>query len=417
MANTWQNPSIIAKEALIHMKNNCVAGDKVFRGYEQEFTTNSNGWKKGQSISIKTPLYVRVQDGAVINPVDIYEQTTSMTLAFRKHTAHRITGDEMTYNIDAFSERVIKPNVVALANYVDSTIFSCYKGITNQVGSPGTTPSNYLTYALAAARLDDHGVPPEDRYLFLNPTAKAYVSDQLKGISNPEMAKSIIQKSYSGNLAGFDTYMSQNINVHTCGTAAGLGTSAMTAAGAEEATSLNIDDDSDAWTLTLTEGDIFTVATVNACSPVDGKDLGYLRQFVCSDGTLGGVSGDSPHLDNGTDATIDIPFVLRSSAAAENKLPYQTVVDLPADNDDIVIAGTAGGTYPVNMAWHKNAIALAMVPVEPLPTLKTDVRTQDGYTIRVTIGGDIINYQAYIRFDILFALKVLDPFLGVRIAG
>jgi len=65
------------------MENNCVMGNLVYRGYEQEWMTNSNGWKKGSSITVKAPTYARVQDGATINVVDLYEQSTTFTLAYR----------------------------------------------------------------------------------------------------------------------------------------------------------------------------------------------------------------------------------------------------------------------------------------------------------------------------------------------
>jgi len=40
-----------------------------------------------------------------------------------------------------------------------------------------------------------------------------------------------------------------------------------------------------------------------------------------------------------------------------------------------------------------------------------------GYSIRVIRDYDVINDQEYIRFDVLYGRMVINPFLGVRIAG
>ena len=45
--------------------------------------------------------------------------------------------------------------------------------------------------------------------------------------------------------------------------------------------------------------------------------------------------------------------------------PYQTVTAAPADNAAItVMTGTAGASYPQNLGFHKNAITLAMAPLD-----------------------------------------------------
>src|SRR5574343_963005 len=128
MSNAFVNPTVVAKEALMQLENNCVMSNLVYRGYEEEWAKNHNGWKPGQTINVKVPVYDRVKDGATIDVVDIREENTTMTLAYRKHVAKKLTSEEMTYNIDMASERIIKPAMVALGNYIDSTLLSAYKG-------------------------------------------------------------------------------------------------------------------------------------------------------------------------------------------------------------------------------------------------------------------------------------------------
>lgn len=421
MSNTYITPTVVAQESLMQLENNCVMGNLVHRGYESEWAKNHNGWKPGSSITIKAPVYARVQDGSVINVVDIREEDITMTLAYRKHVAHRLTSDEMTYSIDKFSDRIIKPAMVAIGNYVDTQLLTCYKGVCNQVGTPGTTPSNYLTFALAAARLTDHAVPPDNRACVVNPTTMAYLSDNLKGLNNPDMASSIVKASYKGPLAGFQMYESQNIANHTCGTAAGLTTVLMDATSSEGDTTLLIDTNG-SWTLTVLEGDILTVDGTNACNPISGNDLGYLRQFVVSNGTLGTAIG-TLHVDNGNDGTVmtipgAAPWNIYSSAATKTYLPYQNVVTLPTNNEEVTVSGTASLVHPVNLSFHRDAFALAMVPLEMPPSVAWKAQmTKNGYSVRVIRDYDVINDFEYIRFDVLFGIKVLNPFMACRIAG
>ena len=45
---------IIAREAVMILENNLVMGDLVYRGYEDEFDKNINGYKIGSTVRIVT---------------------------------------------------------------------------------------------------------------------------------------------------------------------------------------------------------------------------------------------------------------------------------------------------------------------------------------------------------------------------
>ena len=78
MSNTYVNPTVVARRALEELENNCVMGNIVYRGYEDEFMRKHNGWKQGSSVTIKAPLYFRVKDGATIDVVDLREEDTTL---------------------------------------------------------------------------------------------------------------------------------------------------------------------------------------------------------------------------------------------------------------------------------------------------------------------------------------------------
>lgn len=412
MSNTWINPTVVAKETLLQLKNNTVMGALIHRGYEEEWAKTNNGWKVNSTITLKAPLYLRVKDTATLDLVNIVERSTTMTLGYRKHVAVAVTSDEMTYNAEKGIPRVAKAAAQALGEYIDLTALGMYKYIPNQVGTPGNTPKDFITLALANAKLSDHAAPTTDRHCVINPTATAHIADALKGLYNPTYTGPLVEQSRVGRTAGMTIYESQNVNSHTCGTAAGLTTPLIYGTVSEGATTLPVDTNG-SWTLTMLAGDLFTVDSVYGVNPITGNSTGQLRQFCC----------DQDALDNGTDATVyctpgTAPNKIYSASATEDYLPYQTVDALPADNANVRVVGTAGQVYPVNLAFHRDCIALAMVPLEmPESVVWKGQESYEGYSVRVIRDYDVTNDREIVRFDVLFGLKVINPFLGCRIAG
>lgn len=413
MAGTFINHTLVAREAVRQLKNHCVMGNLVFRGYEEEWKKNPNGWKIGNSITLKAPVYFRVKNGAVIDVVNVVERSTTFTLSYRKHVAWPITSQEMTLNIDKFSKRFITPAMQALGNYIDETLLSLYKGIPNQVGTPGTTPNKFYTFAEASAVLSDEGCPQQDRSVVMDPWAQASMADNLKGLFQAQIVGQVIGQGSVPQLATFTPYMSQNVQTHTNGTWASGITVQKDGASSEGDTTLAIK--SDGTTNTALQGDIFTIATVNSNNPISGASTGRLRQFVVDANATMDGSGEIAALQ-ATPGTA--PHNIYSASASEDYLPYQTVVALPANNDAVTIAGTTGQTYKANLAFHKDCLGLCMVPLEiPASASWSAQESYEGYTIRVIRDYDVTNDQEYIRFDVLFGVKVLNPFLGCRIAG
>ncbi len=411
MASTWINPSVVAKEVVRQVENNTVMGNLVFRGYEEEWQKKPNGYKPGSSITIKAPVYLRPKATAVMDAVDLLEKSLSLSLDFRYHIAYPVTLDEMTYNAEKNVPRFAKAAGQALGELIDRTLLGLYKYIPNQVGTPGVTPKDFLTLALANAKMSDHAAPTMDRNLVINPTAQAYIADALKNVYNPPTVGPAVERAKFATVAGLDCYVSQNVASHTCGTAAGLATVLVDDTVAEGDVSITIDTNG-TWTLTLTEGDIFEVADVYGNNPISGVSTNQLRQFVCRS-----------HTDDGNEGTISCipgvsPWQIYSAAATEKFLPYQNMVALPANNAAVTVAGTAALVHPVNLAFHKDTFALAMVPLEIPDSVVWKAReSHNGYVISVVKDFDVINYQEYIRFDILFAATAINPFLGCRLAG
>lgn len=414
MSNTWVNPTVVAKEVLLQLKNNCVMANLIHRGYEAEWQKTQNGWKPGSSIQIKAPIYARVKDGATMDVHDINERYLTLTLSYRKHVAVAVTADEMTYNAEKGIPRVAAAAAQALGEYIDNTLLGLYKKIPNQVGTPGVTPSDFLSLALCNARMSDYAVPVNDRRLIVDPTAQAYIANSMKNLYNPATTGPAVERSKFATLANMDCYVSQNVNRHTCGTAAGVSGLAIDAtAPASGATTLTIDNGSGDWTTTLKQGDIFTSASTYGVNPVTGATIGHLRQFVV----------DADVTDAGTEATVTCspgtsPHQMYDATAAEKFLPYQNMDLLPAENDVVTVAGTAGLIHPVNLGFHRDAFALCMVPLEiPDSAPWKGSASYEGLSVTVVKDWDQTNFQETCRFDVLFAAEAINRFLACRLAG
>lgn len=416
MSDVFVNPSIVAKEALRQLKNNCVMGNLVYRGYEEEFTTLSRGWKVGSSITVKAPVYFRTHAARDITAakVDLLERSTTFTVGTWCGVAFDLTAEEMTFSIDKFTKRFITPAMQAIANKIDVTLLGLYNQIPCQVGTPGTTPDDLMTYLQAHARLSDMATPLDNRHCVINPTTKIYLANHLKGLFHQEMVGTAVQKAMLPPIAGFQMYESQNVQTHTPGTWAAATIYVDDAAGASENdTTVTVDNGAGDWVTTATAGDIFTIAGVNACNPISGVDTGYLRQFVVTTAATDAGTESALACTPGTS-----PYNIRSSGATSQYLPYQTVVTLPADDAAITVAGTSAVAYPVNLAFHGDALGLCMVPIElPASITWKAVESYDGYTISVVryFNGDTLTET--IRFDALFGVKALNPFMACRIAA
>ena len=407
MANTIITPAIIAKEALFHLENNIIMGQKVHRQYKKEFV------KIGDSVTIRKPVKFIATDGATRSNQDVIEETTSIVINNRKHVSWNFSSQDLTLTIEEYAERYIKPAMITLSNTIDRAL--CVEGAQeffNQTGVPGTTPADFSVLADTGQKMDEEPVPDDgNRCLVLNPAGRWGLANGMGGtgsggIFNAEIVHGMVRRGRLGEIANFDIYGDQNIAVHTVGAFTGAPL-VNDAAFANDTDLVAFDGMVGTQAGALVKGDIFTIAGVFSVNDVSKESTGILQQFVVVvDVATAGGAGTAqvfPDINDGSTA---------STAA------FQTVDALPADNAAITIVGVAGVSYPQNLAFHKNALALVTIPLE-LPDSATFKARADwrGYSIRVIKDYDIDTDEEIIRLDILFGTKAIYPELGIRLWG
>ena len=407
MANIIITPSIIAKEALFHLENNIIMGQKVHRQYKKEFV------KIGDTVTIRKPVKFIATDGATRSNQDVLEETTSIVINNRKHVSWNFSSQDLTLTIEEYAERYIKPAMITLSNTIDRAL--CVEGAQeffNMTGTPGTTPADFQALADTGQKMDEEPVPDDGyRCLVLNPAGRWGLANGMGGtgsggIFNAEIVHGMVRRGRLGEIANFDIYGDQNIAVHTVGDHSGAPL-VNDAAFANDTDLVAFDAMVGTVVDALVKGDIFTIDGVFSVNDVNKESTGVLQQFVVlANVTTAAGAGTAqvfPDINDGSTA---------STAA------YQTVDALPADDAPINIVGTATVSYPQNLAFHQNALALVTIPLE-LPDSAVFKARADwrGYSIRVIKDYDIDTDEEIIRLDILFGVKAIYPELGVRLWG
>lgn len=415
MANTVLTASVIAKEATMILENELGMAKAVYRGYEKEYSNSVNGYTPGATVTIKKPTDFTVRDGAVASSQDVVEGSTSITVDKQKGVDFQFSSLELTLSIKELSERVIKPAMVQLANQVDRDLMALYNKVPNWVGTPGQTVNSFTDYAKAPERMDLLAVPQGERTSFLSPTDFWGMVGSQTGLYIQGAANSAYREGSLGNIAGITTNMSQNVPTHTVGPLGGTPLVNGAAQNVTYATSKDTGTQSlitDGWTASaasrLKAGDVFTLGTAGGVgvydvNPVTKATLPYLKQFV--------VTADASS-DGSGNATLTIsPPIITSGA-------FQNCSAAPADNAAITVMGTAGTGYAQNLVFHKNAFALAMVPlVSPPGAVDVARETMNGVSVRIIPFYDGTNDISKWRCDILYGVKTIDPRLALRLSG
>lgn len=409
MANTFLTPSVFAQEGLMILENELVLGNKVRADYSDQFAM------VGDTINIRRQTAFSGQtDNLDLSSFteDVTEGKTTITMNKTLSTKVNIGVLDRTLSFDRVSKEVIAPVMVRFKDYIEQQIAAQYTGIYHFDGTPGTVPASYLALANPNAIMTDVGIPDSDRFAVHSPTASASLADSLKGVYVAEKAKTAFEKSKVGPYGGLDNYQSVHVPTHTVGPLGGTplvngGAQAVTYAAAKDTWSQSLI--TDGWTASaanrLKAGDIFTMPNVFSVNPVSKVSTGRLQTFT----VLSDVSSDG---SGNLTATISPPIITSGA--------YQTVTAAPADNVALTIkTGTASTAYRQSLIMHPDAIALVTRPlrIEQGSSVKTSTKSGNRVSISCTEWVDGNTLSHYMRFDMLFGVKLIDPRLALRLTN
>lgn len=404
MANTLKTltDGDITREALRILKNSNAVLKSVNRQYDDRFA--KTGAKNGGTLQIRLPNRYTVNTGRDITSAvggtgaDTTETMTALVVATQKNVPVQFFASELTLSLDDFSDRVLKPAMSVLASNIALDVSTAMAtGFHATIGTPGTTPSSFLTFAQAGERLDWQTAPRDgNRTVLLNPTAMAATADAQKGLFQSASAiSSQYEDGLMDQMTGFRFKMDQSMPTITNGAGASYQTN--TPSGITNgATAIAVDTGTGA----LAAGQVFTIAGVYEVNPDTKVSTGQLKQFVVASAYAGG-SGN-----------ITIGQTLYKSG------PYQNIsADIP-DNTALTLLGSASTAYVRNFAFHRDSIVLATADLEVPKGRDMAYRANmDGLSLRFVRDYNVLTDNFIGRFDILFGYKVVRPEWGVQIIG
>ena len=403
----------ITYESLDILESELGAANHTTRKYEGLFGPAKDGHSaSGASIRVRKPPLLEVVDGPDVSGSfqAVEDDYVQMTIDKFKSVPIVITEEEMSLKMNDFSEQVIRPAMSALAHKVELEIFSMYKKVWQYVGVPEAVTATQLEVLQAGAILDDSLCPRDgNRALFLNPETMAQQVNARRTLF--ESSKAIDSQYRKGlvakNVDGFDWHLSQMVRSHTSGANTGGGL----VDGANQTGASLLADDFTASSAAFKEGDILSLTGYKNVNFNSKDTLNRIRNVV--------VTSDVTSDATGNETTIPISPSIVTAGKKQN------TAGTLADAEALLLFGHASNyaskTFAQNMAWHKNAIALAFARlVNPngqgaQASVKTDEKL--GISVRFSRWWDGDKGLWKARFDIYFGLSMLRPEWCIRIFG
>lgn len=311
--------------------------------------------------------------------------------------------------------KILKPAATRLVTDLELDLGRfMFKNANLHYGTPGTVVDAWGDVAGAGALMDSMGVPNDsDRFYIMNPFTTVNLADTQRGLSSgsDSLVNTAWQNAMISNKFGNLTAMSSNaLPSYTSGSATDR---AGTLSAAPDATYVTHKDTMiqsiaiagiGAGTDTIKAGEIVTVAGSNRLG------LSTREPFVDQTGSQiiwSGIVTEDVAMVGGAGTIL-----VAGPAIQETNGQYNTVDVALANGAVLTILGTAATVVQPNMFYHKQAFGLGSVPLKKLFATDTIATTEDGMQIRVTRYADGDANKQKIRFDLLPAYSVFNPFFA-----
>lgn len=374
-------PTIFA-QGLSALRNRCVLPSLINNSY------STNAMEKGQTISIPIPSAITT-NAVVPGPYapdsgSIAPTAAQITLSNWQEAAFTLNEQELGYIVNGYTSRQITAAISALADYVNQTIFNCYNGVNNVVGTAGTIPFSDGTVGNAVdlkETLTLWKTPYADRRLVLDTTTmgnalKLQAFAYMLNSNDP----SVMREGDIGRKFGFDWYEDQQVPRHISGTIT-TGLTANSTAGVAGAYTFNATTAAASGACALLVGDVIKIA-------------GHTRSYALT--------------ANATQASSSSVVSLIVNAPLQYALVGTEAITVVA-------------SHTVNLGFHADAFGFAsrtMAPVagaEPNPFQMDVADPVSGLTLRLQVREEF--HRIRWAFDLLWGVSLVRPDLSCRLLG
>lgn len=411
MANAFNKEERIAFESILEGFDDALVLSRAASVYSTDSLTME---RASDTIWRPQPYVAQSFTGTDMtsNFKDYTQLAVPASLGFSKSVPWTLTAKELR---DALQEqRLGDAAKQKLASDINVAMMTVAANQGTLVVKRTTAATGYDDVALADAVMNEQGVQAFDRYAAFSSRDYNNMASNLAGrqtmTGKPVTA---YEKSYVGNVSGFDTFKLDYANRLTA--AAGV---TVTVNGANQyytpkATSTastgevsNVDNRYQNLPITVSSGtvkagDCFTIAGVNAVHHITKGDTGQLKTFRVT-AIVSGAGGTG---------TIQIsPPIISGGGGTDAELEYQNVTATPASGAAITWLNTAAAY--VNPFWQKDALELLpgryAVP-EDAGTAVMRASTDQGIELVMQKFYDINTMKTKYRLDTLFGVVNKQP--------
>jgi hypothetical protein len=338
---------------------------------------------------------------------------------------------------DARESTAIKNAAMNLAERIDAYVMrTAVLASDNWTGTPGNNVSTFDNVAAGYTRLKEEGVDEADLRAILTYNDKqALGSAVVNAPALNDIDSGIYRKGFEGTVAGIPTYFSQQLPTITFGTRTNgtvnganqnVNYSAVSVSGApgQYLTQLISLSGLGAGG-TIADGEVFTIAGVNAYDNRLGASLGRLQQFRVI-GPVGTQAGATAYTADGTGnaAAVRIfPAMIVPGTGTGGDINVNnanaTVTAAPAAGAAVTFLGTASAASRVRAILQKQAI---VVNTADLIIPATGEAMRKGLTtiplsVRMWRDSAFSTGDHRVRFDVALTANVRDRRRIVRING
>lgn len=411
MANAFNKEERIAFESILEGFDDALVLSRAASVYSTDSLTME---RASDTIWRPQPYVAQSFTGTDMtsNFKDYTQLAVPASLGFSKSVPWTLTAKELR---DALQEqRLGDAAKQKLASDINVALMTVAANQGTLVVKRTTAATGYDDVALADAIMNEQGVQAFDRYAAFSSRDYNNMASNIAGrqtmTGKPTTA---YEKSYVGNVAGFETFKLDYANRLTA--AAGV---TVTVNGANQyytpkATSTastgevsNVDNRYQNLAITVSSGtvkvgDCFTIAGVNAVHHITKGDTGQLKTFRVT-AIVSGAGGTG---------TIQIsPPIISGGGGTDAELEYQNVTATPANGAAITWLNTAAAY--VNPFWQKDALELLpgryAVP-EDAGTAVMRASTDQGIELVMQKFYDINTMKTKYRLDTLFGVVNKQP--------
>ena len=207
MANTILTPDIIAREALMVLRNNAVMANLVHRDYSDEFVG-----AKGDTITVRKPTtFVANEFTGEIEVQTIEESGVPVVMDKHLDVSFAVTSKEMTLDIADFSKQLLVPAMQAFADKVDKYLLALETETPYRVshGEGAIAPADLIE---ARKCLSMNAAPLADRRFVVGAKAEADLLSNELFVSAEKVgdAGTALREASLGRKFGMDIYVDQN---------------------------------------------------------------------------------------------------------------------------------------------------------------------------------------------------------------